>query len=97
MAIFKLDLQQGPTVQHRELCSMLRGSLGGTGVWWRMDTHVCIAVTLCCLSEAILTLSISYIPKQKVQLKEKKQVYKGKESVYVQLTHFAVPLKLTAL
>ena len=57
----------------------------------------CIAVTLCCLSEAILTLSISYIPKQKVQLKEKKQVYKGKESVYVQLTHFAVPLKLTAL
>ena len=27
-AIFKKDNQQGPTVQHRELCLMLWGSLG---------------------------------------------------------------------
>ena len=36
-AIFKKDNQQGPTVQHRELCSMLRGSLDGRGVWRRRD------------------------------------------------------------
>ena len=27
-AIFKMDNQQGPTVEHMELCSMLHGSLG---------------------------------------------------------------------
>ena len=32
-AVFKIDQQQGPTVQPRELCSMLCGSLGGKGVW----------------------------------------------------------------
>ena len=31
-AIFKVDNQQGPTVQHRELCSTLYGSLVGRGV-----------------------------------------------------------------
>ena len=35
-----MDHQQGPTVQHRELCSMLRGSLDGTGVWGRVSTHI---------------------------------------------------------
>ena len=28
-AIFKTDNQQGPTVQHREHCSVLRGNLMG--------------------------------------------------------------------
>ena len=28
-SIFRMDNQQGPTVYHRELCSMLCGSLGG--------------------------------------------------------------------
>ena len=28
-AIFKMDNQKGPTVQHRELCSMFCGSLDG--------------------------------------------------------------------
>ena len=27
--IFKMDNQQGPTVKHLELCSVLRGSLDG--------------------------------------------------------------------
>ena len=39
-AIFKMDNQQGPTVQHRELCSMLCSSLDGRGVWGRMDARV---------------------------------------------------------
>ena len=30
-------------VQHRELCSMLPGSLDGRGVWGRKDTCVCLA------------------------------------------------------
>ena len=35
--IFKMDNQQGPTVQYSELCSVLCGSLDGRGVW---DGHV---------------------------------------------------------
>ena len=37
-AIFKIDNQEGPTVEHRELSSMLCGSLNGRGVWDRMGT-----------------------------------------------------------
>ena len=32
-AIFKMDNQQGPTVQHRELYSVLSDILYGRGVW----------------------------------------------------------------
>ena len=32
-ALFKVDDQQGPAVQHRELCSMFCGSLDRRGVW----------------------------------------------------------------
>ena len=32
-AVFKMDNQQGPTVQHGELCSLSCGSLDGRGVW----------------------------------------------------------------
>ena len=32
-----MDNQEGPTVEHVELCSMLCGSLDGRGVWRRMD------------------------------------------------------------
>ena len=31
-AIFKMDNQQGPPVEHRGLCSVLRGSLEGRGL-----------------------------------------------------------------
>ena len=33
IAIFKVDNQQDPTVQSRELCSTLYGNLDGRGVW----------------------------------------------------------------
>ena len=42
-AVFKMDNQQGPTVEHMELCSMLCGSLDGRGVWGRMDTWIRMA------------------------------------------------------
>ena len=43
-AVFKMDNQQGPPVQHRDLCSVLCDSLDGRGVWGRMDTCMCMAV-----------------------------------------------------
>ena len=39
-AASKMDDQQGPTVHHRELCSMSQGSLDGRRVCGRMDTCV---------------------------------------------------------
>ena len=61
-----MDNQQGATLQHVELCSMLCGSLDGSGVWGRMDTCMCMAESLCCSSETVTTLLIGYIPKQNV-------------------------------
>ena len=45
--VFKTDNQKGPTVQLRELCSVLCGILDGSVVWERMDTCRCIAGFLC--------------------------------------------------
>ena len=61
-AIFKMDNQQGPTAQHRELCSMFCGSLDGRGVCGRMDTCIYMVESLCCPPETITTLLISYTP-----------------------------------
>ena len=61
-AVFKLENQQGPAVEHKELCSMSCGSLDGRGVWGRMDTCLCMAESLCCSSETITTLLVSYSP-----------------------------------
>ena len=61
-AIFKMDNQQEPTVEHMKLCSMLCGNLDGRGVWGRMDTCICMAESLHCSPEAIRTLSIGYTP-----------------------------------
>ena len=47
-AIFKMDNQQRPIVQHMELCSMLCASLDGKEAWGRMDTCICMAESLCC-------------------------------------------------
>jgi len=48
---FKMDNQQGPTVEHMQRCSMLCGSLDARGVWGRMDTCLCMAESFCCLPE----------------------------------------------
>ena len=68
-AIFKMDNQQGPTVQHRELCWMLCGSLDGRGVWGRMNTYICVA--LHCPPGTITALLISYTPMQNKEFKKK--------------------------
>ena len=36
-----------------ELCSMLYGSLDRRGVWGSMDTHICMAESLCSSPETI--------------------------------------------
>ena len=59
-ALFKVDNQQGPTVQHMDLYLMLCGSLDGRGVWSRMDTCICEAETLGC-SPKTITLLIGYL------------------------------------
>ena len=63
-AVFKMDNQQGPTVQHREICSMLCGSLDRRGVWGRIDTCTCTAESLCHSPETITALLICYTPIQ---------------------------------
>ena len=63
-AIFKTVNQQGPTVEHRELCSMLCGSLDGREVWERMDTYIRMAESLRCSPETITTLLIGFTPIQ---------------------------------
>ena len=55
--------QQGPTVQHRELCSVWQpgweGSLGETGY-----TCTYMAESICYSSETITTLLTGYPPRQ---------------------------------
>ena len=53
---------QGPIVEHRELCSKLCGSLDGRGVWGRMDICICMAESLCHAPETNTTLLIGYTP-----------------------------------
>ena len=61
IVIFKMDNQQGPTIQHMELYSMLCASLDGRGVWGRMDACICMAESLCCLPESITTLFVNWL------------------------------------
>ena len=49
------------TLWHRELCSVLCGSLDGRGVWRRMDTYVCMIESLPCSPETITTLFVNWL------------------------------------
>ena len=65
-----MDNQQGPTVKHRELCSMSCGSLErGEVVWGRMDTCICMAVSHYRSPEAFTAMLISYTPIQNRRFK----------------------------
>ena len=50
-------------VQHRELCSMVHGSLDGRGVWGEWMTCTYKAESLHCAPKTITTLLIDYSPK----------------------------------
>ena len=60
--MFQMGNQQGPTVQHRELCSILCGSLDGRGVGgeW-IHIYVWLSTSTVHL-KLIATLFISYTP-----------------------------------
>ena len=68
-----MDNQQGPAIEHRELCSMLRGCLDGRRVWGRIDTCMCMAESLPYSLETITTLLIDYTPVQNKKVKKKKK------------------------
>ena len=59
-----MDNQQGPAIQHMELCAMLCGSLDGRGVWGRVDTCICMAEALRYSPETTTTLLICHTPTQ---------------------------------
>ena len=61
-AIFKIDNQQGPTVQHREHCSILCNKLNGKRIWKRIDICICITESFCCRPETKIVLLITYAP-----------------------------------
>ena len=58
----RVKLATRMSVQHRDLCSMPCGSLGGRGVWGRMVTCIGMAELLCYPPQTIRTLLISYTP-----------------------------------
>ena len=39
-AVFRSYNQEGPTIQHKELCSILPNSLNGKRIWKRTDTCI---------------------------------------------------------
>ena len=60
-AVFRMDNQQGPTVQLRELCSVLCCSLDKKGLFGRMETCIGMAESLHCPPETITTFSLHWI------------------------------------
>ena len=66
-----MDNQQGPTVQHKELCSILCNNLNGRRIWKRIDTRTYITESLCCTPETNTTLLINCSP-NKIKIKKKK-------------------------
>ena len=53
--LYKIDIQQGSTVLHRELCSTLCNDLNGKRIWKRIDTYIRITESLCWTPETLLT------------------------------------------
>ena len=70
-AVFKMDNQQGPTAQQRELCSVLCGSLDGRGFEGRVDACICMAESFHHSPETITTLLMGYIPQYKIKNSKK--------------------------
>ena len=54
--LYKLDNQQGPNVQHRELYSIFCNDLYGKRIWKGIDVCVCITESLSCTFETNIAL-----------------------------------------
>ena len=59
-AIFKTAIQQGPSVQHRELCSIFCNNLCGEEIWRRIDMCICLTELLWCTPETNMALLSNY-------------------------------------
>ena len=59
-AIFKMDNQQGPTVQHTELYSMLHANMNESEAQGRMESCICMAESLPCSPETNTVLLNGY-------------------------------------
>ena len=68
-AIFKMNNQQGPIVQHMGLCSMLCAGLDWRETRGRTDTCMCRAESLHCSPKTTTTLLIGYTLIQNRKLK----------------------------
>ena len=93
-----MNNQQGPTIWHIKLCSLLCRSPDGRWVWGRIDTCICMVESLSC-SPGTITLLISYTPiKNKKFFKKKNEKtcnggpWLGSEN----LDTVIVPINLTA-
>ena len=85
-----MDNQQGTAVQHRELCSMLYGSLDGRSVWGRMGTCICMVESLHCSPETVTTLFVNWLYlNTKLKVKKKKKNNTGVFSQCLSHTGFA--------
>ena len=85
-AVFKMDNQQRPTVQHMELCSMVCGGLDGRGVWGRMDACICMPESLRYSPETTTTLLTGYTPIQNKNFKVKTTT-NNKTNLFTKQTH----------
>ena len=68
-----MDNQQGPTVQHMGLCSMLYGTWIGEEFGGEMDTCIRMAESLCCPLEIITILLSGYAPEDNKKFKLRKR------------------------
>ena len=70
-----MDNQQGPTIQHKELCSVLCGNLDRTAVWGRMVACVCMAELLCCAPETVINCQSAVHEYKMKHLNLKRSIY----------------------
>ena len=68
-------------------------------VWGRMDTCICMAKSLHCSPETVITLLIGYIPRQNKNLKRKKKIiiFKNANTPRVVLLHYLVSHSVSPL
>jgi len=76
---------------------MLCGSLGGRGVWERMDTCMCVAKSLQCSHETITILLMSYplikIKSFRLKKKKKKKLRVDSYGSFIHNNILPVPLR----
>ena len=70
-----MESQQGPSVQRRQLCSVLRGSLDARGLWGRMDPCTCTVESLCFPPETITTVLVGCAPEGEMHGESNMETY----------------------